>query len=895
MRKNYARPALMTRQIWLLAAFSGVFATRFFWPGLACTLLMAIHQHERIFTNRSFAPVFLAGLLLSFGLGAGYAIWRDSPPPLPPRWALEASSPSAQHLLLEDNLAARKSRPHQIWQVADNRLMDNGGGPDKESSHRKGLRLTARVSGVEGRADRELRIILEDVRPADFEAAAWPGRVAFTWRDALTPEGERQPPPDIPFYLPRGVPGPALDSRPLPGQEVELELRLRRIHGLMNPGLWDIEAYWADRGVGLRAWEQGGNAGLVLGAGNGLAFKAAGWREALRQRVLAALPRDGGQYPGNGGYLRDGAELVPALLFGDKYLLDSRDAELFARSTLAHSLALSGLHLGYAATLGYFAVFLLYRLRPALALRLPRRKAALIGGAVPALAYLWLGGAPPSLLRAALMLAFVGWTLFRGRPLALADALIWAVAAILLWEPKAAFDLRLQLSALCIAALAWAGPLFARVNSGLKRPGFLWRLLRGAALLFLSSLVIQLALAPLLIKTFGLYGLAMPLNVLWLPVLGAAVMPCAFLGLLASALHLPALAEALFQGAALPCGVLLDLLRGMDSCGSLPALLPPRPHWLSLLGFCFLLSLAPWGKRGAGRVPKIILAVFLLVVPFLPPDPAGLRLHLLDVGQGQSVLLEWEGKRLLIDGGGPASPRFDVGREAAAASLAQNRLPRLDYMLASHLDTDHSGGLVFPLRHLRVDWYADNGGAVENAPAREIVRLLAEKGLERRVLRAEDALDLGGGLVLEVLHPALPRDEIPPDPNHDSLVLRLLWNGRGLALICGDVDKTAQRAMLRRLSPDALAAEALVLPHHGAASALLPEFYRAVGPRLALASAGYGNYWNFPSPAVKNALLEEKIPLLGTASFGRISLSWTGPGDNLRLSTARSGELSPPP
>lgn len=212
-------------------------------------------------------------------------------------------------------------------------------------------------------------------------------------------------------------------------------------------------------------------------------------------------------------------------------------------------------------------------------------------------------------------------------------------------------------------------------------------------------------------------------------------------------------------------------------------------------------------------------------------------------------------------------------------------------MLASHLDTDHAGGLVFPLKRLGVGYYADNGGAAESGAGSEIMRLLAEKGLEREVMRAGDVLDLGEGLMLEVLHPALPRDEVPPDPNRDSLVLRLVWNGRGLALICGDVDKVAQRAMLRRLGPHDLAAEVLILPHHGAASALVPEFYRAVGPRLALASAGYGNFWNFPSPAVKNALLEEKIPLLGTANQGQISLLWKGAEDGLRLSTARYGYL----
>lgn len=939
MRQVSPHPALLLRQLWLLAAFAGVFAARYPWPGLTGLLLLVLLQQRRIFgLGRRFAVSFLAVLLLCFGLGAAWTAWRSAPPPTLPPWAREASGPSAQHLLLEDDLARLKARPERIGQVADNRLPDNGGGPERDGVYAKGLLLRARVEAAEGRPDRTLRLILRDLRPLDGSAPPWPGKLAFTWYLPLTPEGERTLPPDTPAYLRREIGGSRLAARPLPGETVELRLRPRRVHGLKNPGLWDIEPYWTDRGVGLRAWEQGGRAELRGLGGSGPVFAAAAAREKLRQGVLAALPKESGSGPESGA-LRSGAALLPALLFGDKFLLDGREAELFARSTLAHSLALSGLHLGYAAALGYAAVFLLYRLRPSLALRLPRRKAAVVGGAVPALAYLWLGGAPPSLLRSALMLAFVGWALFRERPPVLADALIWAVAAILVWNPLAAFDLRLQLSALCIAALAWAQPLFSLLSRRLRGPGFGRGLLRGGALLLLSSLVIQIVLAPLLVRTFGLYGLAMPLNLLWLPVLGFAVMPCALLGLLAVALQLGGPAAFFFYLACLPCEALLELLRGLDAAGGLPALLLPRPHWVSMFGFWFLLLSIPWDKmsrgvasttplsgllrtfsaRGSGEndsprrvrvgAPrgvwgggpiKVIIGLLLLAGPLLWPEPSGVRLSLLDVGQGQAVLLEWGGKRLLVDGGGGNNPRFDVGREVVAAELARNRFPRLDYMLATHLDTDHAGGLIFPLRHLPVGYYADNGERAAGRPAGVITDLLARRGLERRVLRSGDVLELGGGLALEVLHPSLPRREAPADGNRDSLALRLVWrhggpgvgDGRALALVCGDVDKSTLQSMLKRWGPEGLAAEVLVLPHHGAASSLSPAFYRAVAPRLALASSGYGNYWNFPSPAVKNALLAAEIPLLGTALQGRISLCWPDPSAAMRVSTARSGELA---
>lgn len=930
--KNFPmkNPALLLRQLWLLAAFAGIFASRHFPAAAVCLLLLVLLQQQRIFgLGLRFALPFLAGMLLCFAGGGWYAVWRAKPLPVQPEWLREAVSPTAQHLKLAQYLEASKGGPLRVWDVADNRFADDSAGIEKDGVYRAGLRLAARVVEVDGRDDRNLRLILENIRRLDVPEEVWPGRLVFTWNHALTPEGRKPEPPGSPVYLRRDNKAPQpelLAARPLPGQELELALRLRDIRSLRNHGLWETESYWADRGVGLRAWEFAERPQVVLLNGQNGASASTIWRENWRQGVLKTLPRKAG----GSGYLSSGAELIPAFLFGDKYLLDSSDSELFARSTLAHSLALSGLHLGYAAALGYFAVSLLYRAFPALALRLPRRKAAVLGGTFPAMAYLWLGGAPPSLLRAAMMLLFVGWVLFRNRPLVLADALIWAVAAILLLDPLALFDLRLQLSALCIAALAWAQPLFGGPSRKLaSRRGASWkaapmRFLRALALVLLSTLVIQIILAPLLVKTFGLFGLAMPLNALWLPVLGLVVMPCAFLGLLAVILHLPGLAEVFLYIATLPCGWLLELLRGMDSSGSLAVLLPMRPHWLAMLGYWLALGCLPiiisavrQRKITFGLSLNIGLALVLLLTPAIyqlyENSRAQVRLRLLDVGQGQSVLLEWGGKRLLLDGGGGSNPSFDLGREVVAATLTTGRLPKLDYMLASHLDQDHAQGLIFPLRHLQVGYYADNGEKAKSRIARELVALVEAQGLERHNLLAGDRLylgnrllagerlDLDGGLVAEVLHPAEKSGDGAGkgvgDGNKNSLVVRFVWQGRGLAIVCGDVDVPAQRAILRRMADKGgldgtLQADVLLLPHHGSYGSLLPAFYSAVAPKLALAATGYGNSWNFPTPKVKNTLLGMRIPLLSTARCGQLQLLWRNPQVTPSLNSARWGELS---
>jgi competence protein ComEC len=512
------------------------------------------------------------------------------------------------------------------------------------------------------------------------------------------------------------------------------------------------------------------------------------------------------------------------------------------------------------------------------------------------------------------MLAFMALLLCRKRPHTPGDALIWAVVLIVLFDPVSLFDLSLQLSAGCIAALVLFSPLYKILRerrSGFSRknpPGSLvLKGLRALLLILLSSLVIQIVLAPLLARVFGLLGLGLPLNALWLPALGLLVMPASFLGLLAAGLHLETLANLLFYLASLPCGWMIQILRLLDASALLPAFYPLRPHWLSIMAYWFILALVPQlyaritqGAFFSGRGPalKLLCAFLLLAAPCLwrqyEDTRDRLRLRLLDVGQGQAVLLEWKGgRRLLLDGGGSNSPRFDPGRRIVAATLADNRFPSLDYMLASHLDGDHAKGLVFLLRHLPVNYYGDNGEIPDKAFAREILELLEEKGLRRKVFRAEERLFLEKDLWLEFLHPAKEAS----GSNNASLVIRLVWQGQGLALLCGDVEKSGQRKMLRRAraaGEESLKADIVLAPHHGSAGALLPELYLAARPRLVLASAGYANPWNFPSFRVRSALRELGIPLLDTASCGQIVVEWEAARAGPRVRTSRLGLWTDP-
>ena len=832
---------------------AGMLGPRHLLPALTTALLLIIpalcpRKDETPPQGPGRTVTALVLLLLSFALGYGLALRAQPAPPSPlPAWASAAMLPEGP----------------------------DHGPPD--AAFNRGVRVRGLVHSVERLPQQRLRLILNDVRPAEADAPPLPGGLTLTWQD---------PPPDIDCVG--------------PGQTLTATLRLREVRSLQNPGVWEAEEFWRDQGVLYRAWTRGNtSAWKVQGAPSAL------WaaRETLRAATLRLLTFDE-----NRKRLQQAAAVLPALLFGDRSLCDPATLNLVAKASLAHSLALSGMHLGFAAALGYGAAGLLGLLMPGLFLRLPRQKAGLLLALPICLVYLWLGAAPPSLMRAALMLFFWGVLLWQNKPKVLVDGLIWALAVILLYDPLSLYDLRLQLSAVSVAGIALAAPLLDRLRLwGRKSPGA-WLLWAAAALLGLS-LAAQTALLPLMLDVFTGTPLWLPLNLLWLPVLALALMPLAFAGLLCTALSLAGplfayvfapLAQALFYLAELPCAALLFVLQGMEALNLLVAPVALRPAWPAWVGFWLLLALVPplVMRRSFSRATACLalLGMVLMVGPSLwaglQSQDSRVRLQLLDVGQGQSVLISWQGiegqeGRALIDGGGMGGTggSFDIGRQIIAPLLTANRPPELTWVINTHADSDHLQGLLYPLAHFRVDAFAAPEGEI-NKPGtvRESKeRILRDRGMTPQLWRAGDSITLAPGLVLQVLHPGAAKNLTP---NNSALAVRLVWNGKGLALICSDQEKPGLLNLLDNAAGKDLRTDILVLPHHGSAGALEPALYKASSPRLALASCGYGNQWHFPAPAVRRALAELGIPLETTADKGQIGVTWRA-GEAMRVQYAR--------
>jgi competence protein ComEC len=482
----------------------------------------------------------------------------------------------------------------------------------------------------------------------------------------------------------------------------------------------------------------------------------------------------------------------------------------------------------------------------------PAPTVALVGGVVLAAGYALFSGWGVPAQRTVVMLAVVA--LLRVCGARWPWLLVWGLAGgvVLLVDPWALLQAGFWLSFVAVGVLFAANTGAASASGegigGATRPFGLYT--RAAALVREQALV-TLALAPLgllLFQQVSLVGLLA--NLLAIPWMTLVVTPLAMLGVAVAPLWHVAAAAVQIQA------VVLGWLAAWPWA---TLTLPAAPLWMGMAGtlgvLCLVLRL-PWGWRLLG-LP--LLAPMLL---WQAPRPALGEFELLaaDIGQGNAVLVRTAGHSLLFDTG----PRF--GTESDAGHLVLVPLlraldERLDMVVVSHSDSDHSGGAQAVLQ-------SQPGARLLSSitPAHTLAQV---RPVERCVAGQQWEWD---GIRFDVLHPQLqdyaPLVGAPLKPNALSCVLRVS-NGRQTALLVGDIEQ-AQEARLVVEAPAQLRADVLLVPHHGSNTSSTAAFLDTVGPGLAVVQAGYRNRFGHPAPRVQERYSARGIPLVGSAQCGAL-------------------------
>lgn len=745
---------------------------------------------------------------------------------------------------------------------------------------RKAIRFCGDVISVQGLPDNRLRLLLDETRLQDQASTQpLPGLCAWTW--------EKPPAGEI----------------PLPGMEVCLTRPIKRVRAIDPARGSGFDTAWLAKDIYWRVWSREDKGDPQT---RGKPSFAALAREKARERFMAALAPDSiakGEYTDAAGGFPQAKAILPALLFGDRRYLTRQTVDNFAAATLAHSLALSGQHLAIAGLGGLCLILAIARIRPTIYLARPKIWLITMASWPLAMLYLWLGNAPPSLIRAASMLSIFVFWLWRGLVFSGTDLLCAALALILIFNPLAFFDIGMQLSLLCVGIIALGAPALTSMGKTRdhERPNAAQWLGSNLTQIFMISLLIQLAMLPISLARFDLAGFWFPFNLLWLPALALIVLPLAAIGLLLAAI-LPqeflVIASLCLDLASLPCALLLEILNWMRANGFLaePAFL--LPHWFNILAFTAIALGLAWffGNRQTAKINARARVLFCCALALLALGPClrlknatspDIKLTAVDVGQAQAIVINSPGAaKMLIDGGGGFGGAFDPGKNIISPRIRANSPPSLEAVVNTHPDMDHLGGLFHILEKFNPAHVFHNGREAAGASRARWASLREKTGA--KTLVAGDVIILGDerdNLRLEVLHPPAetPRSDLIGHAkwrgNSASIVMRLTQNGVGLALFPGDAELATLKHLLD--SGQDLRARVLFAPHHGSDRSYWPTFYKAVDPRILVVSCGFENIWNYPGKKVSAWFAKKGVPVLDTGTRGEIGITFTHGGKML--------------
>jgi competence protein ComEC len=532
--------------------------------------------------------------------------------------------------------------------------------------------------------------------------------------------------------------------------------------------------------------------------------------------------------------------LVLALALADRSEVTPEAWARFRRTGTSHLLAISGMHVGLAAILGFwlgrlFTVFL--PLKPALIYghRIAWATSLGIAGF-----YSMLAGMGTSTRRALIMISVVALISLLRRNTAPWLGLLLAMLVVLCLDPLAPLGAGFWFSFFAVFLL------FA-IFIPRPRPGSRIKTIVTAQA-GLSILMLPLGMFWFQQVTF----LGLVSNLVAIPWVSFGAVPAILLGVLTmpsdswvSAFLLFSAAESLFW--------LESFLEWLEHFGQNTWIATRQPEWFSVLlastGMLLLL------------LPRIALVRWVGLLCFLPlilpprPEKGHLQVDVLDIGQGLAVILETDRHLLLYDTGPGDGSSWSLAPSVLVPSIANRVRDQPDLIMVSHGDLDHSGGLFELEKHY------------PEAPVQASFRN-PTPGVLACLTPHSWSWD---GVAFEVLH---PRPGLPYLGNDSSCVLSVKFGGQSM-LLTGDISTAVeQRLIFEGLKQHQI----LFAPHHGSKSSSGMELINQVNPEIALVSSGYENPFDFPHPDVRKRYLQNGTHLINTADCGGIRITITDDG-----------------
>ena len=543
----------------------------------------------------------------------------------------------------------------------------------------------------------------------------------------------------------------------------------------------------------------------------------------------------------------DAAPFAKALLLGDKRGITWDQSGDFSRSGISHIVAVSGLH-----------VSILFALVGTVTGK-RRFLMAIVG--IPVLLFFGaMAGFTASVTRAVIMQILFLTALVLNREYDPPTALSFSVLVMLLQCPLTIAGIGFQLS---VASVAGIFLFYAGLDGWMKRwlpgkgktlRGRLERFLTSSVAVTLSATVMTVPLTAIHFGVVSLVGVVT--NLLVLPVVSLI-----FYGTMAvcglGCVHL-GLGSALAWVMAWPIRYVLAVAEGMASL-PLAAVYTASPYivvWLVFLyGLLVWLLLSERGRPGLAAGLALLGLCISLLLSFLEPLTCDYRVTVLDVGQGQCILLQSEGSSFLVDCGGR---RGQEAAEKAAEHLLSQGITRIDGLILTHYDRDHAEGVPYLAERIAIERVYLPGTEDADGCLQSVLAAVPDQ----TAIDSELTIAFGDAQIR--IFPAKEAGS-----GNDSCASVLFQRGKYDTLITGDLSADAERQLLRDYDlPDL---EVLIVGHHGSKYSTCSELLNATAPDVAIISVGADNYYGHPTQEVLERLKKAGCAVYRTDLHGTIA------------------------
>lgn len=526
---------------------------------------------------------------------------------------------------------------------------------------------------------------------------------------------------------------------------------------------------------------------------------------------------------------------LKGILLGDTYELDDKIKSDFQKSNLSHILAISGMHIAYIV----LAVdFILGKV-------IVSKKLQYILEIIFVMFFAIFTGASASCIRAAVMIIFTLISKLIYRQKDFYSNLLLAFSFLIILNPY-----NIEAVGMWLSFLGTLGLYVFKKNIN----GYILNSL-------FVSFSIQLMIFPVVVYFYNTISLTFFISNL---LVGIIIGPIIILGYLSLFLPKISIIESIIIKIILKVSEFVSTLKFSQ-------ILVVTPNLILIFFYYIVIALFKTRSITKNRF-KVLSLVLIIILIFtsLTNICIGYEINFIDVGQGDSTLILLpNGKNILIDGG-DKSENYDYGEKVLAPYLLDRNIIKIDYMIISHFDSDHVGGLMYIAKNFKVENIFIGTQFEKSDNLVELFKIIKEKDINLKVLEKGDNICFDKNTYMQVFFPVAQKEIKENSINNNSLVFKLYLDEISI-LFTGDIEKEAEEELVK-LYGNKLNADILKVAHHGSNTSSIKEIIACINPKLALIGVGKDNNFGHPNIYVLKNLESIGCKIYRTDLNGEISI-----------------------